>query len=486
MKVQYLFLSLCLALSLYAQEPVTLDLEEALGGCEMTADGYWVDTYRDGVNVEQNLFRFSHTGTSDGGGGMAYWDGFTLCTNGSAEDFGKGDSDGWILHQWGCMAGGGLNSEGQVEEGAPYLVAYWGFSMENEQYHSVQVDLTDGKLHKALGVYICNHPWPYYGNINGDSFSEGFSKDGDRFVLIAHGLNEQGEPTGATATHILAEFKDGRLLQSDQWEYFDLTPLGTIGGIYFTMATTDEDALYGANTAVYFCLDKLSVSEAIDQEQMLLRPSGLTVTEKKETTLTLTWNEVANAQEYILSLNNERVGVTNTNTYTFTNLEPYTEYTLSVTAANADMLSETASVTASTIDETAPEMPTDITVQTTSHSITVTWLPAKDNVGIKRYNMWLDGTLIRRTTATEYTITDLLPATNYLIELQAEDIVGNKSEKAQVYATTLNDTALDETLSTDNLKAVYNLSGQYVGHQVPTQKGVYILIYNKHKTKIIN
>ena len=243
---------------------VTLDLSEALGSYPQSDAGCWTETYTDGTNVRQGIFVFSHSGSADAGMGMAYWDGFTLCTNSETEDYGQGGSDGWIYHQWGCMAGGGLNAEGEPEYGNPYLVAYWGYHKEtiDESYHSLQVDFADNQAHKAVGVYVCNHPWPYYGNIHGDGFAKGFENEGDRFAVVVHGLNEYGEPTGTQVVHELAAFRDGELQQSDQWEYIDLTPLGSVYGIYFTMETTDASSQFGANTAVYFCMDRLSVEEA--------------------------------------------------------------------------------------------------------------------------------------------------------------------------------------------------------------------------------
>ena len=53
----------------------TLDLSAVLGSYPQTESGYWVDTYTSETNISQGIFRFSHTGSSDAGMGMAYWDG---------------------------------------------------------------------------------------------------------------------------------------------------------------------------------------------------------------------------------------------------------------------------------------------------------------------------------------------------------------------------------------------------------------------------
>ena len=265
---RYLLLQILL-LTVWAvqADTLTLSLGQYLSAYPQTADGHWTEVYSDNAQVEAGLFRFSHTGTPDEGMGMAYWDGFAVCTSGDNADYGsEGSSDGWIDHQWGCMAGGGLDDNAKTKAGNPYMVAYWGYYQESldEDYHSLRVDFTDGKQHKAVGVYICNHPWPYYGNENGDGFASAFQNEGDYFGVVVHGLNSAGEDIGITVKHELASYRNGQLQQSTDWEYVDLTALGSVSAIYFTMETTDMDALYGANTAVFFCLDRLSV-EVVNQ-----------------------------------------------------------------------------------------------------------------------------------------------------------------------------------------------------------------------------
>ena len=59
-----------------ASGPVTLDLSAIVDTYTQTPDGYWDSTYTQGV-IEEGLFRFAHTGSMDGGGGMAYWEGLS-------------------------------------------------------------------------------------------------------------------------------------------------------------------------------------------------------------------------------------------------------------------------------------------------------------------------------------------------------------------------------------------------------------------------
>lgn len=475
---------------LHAADTLTLDLPAIVDNYTQTEDGCWEDTYTDGVMIEAGIFRFAHTGSADGGGGMAYWEGFTLCTSGDTNNYGEGgNSDGWISRQWGCMAGGGADKDGQVVAGAPYMVAYWGFSLEmlDEDYHSLRVDFTDNKPHKPVGVWICNHPWPYYGNINGDGFASAFTHEGDYFALVAHGLNEKGESTGVTVRFLLAEYSGGGLKQSADWGYMDLSGLGTVSGIYFTMETSDTDALYGANTAVYFCLDRLSVLAAEAEKQPLVRPSGLKAVSAGEDSIVLAWNKVEGAEEYVLHAGETEAGKTKDTCFVFRDLQPMTSYTLSVVAVNGNDTSDVASLTASTTDETAPTVPQGLHAEAGLHSIVLTWLPSEDDVEVRRYTVWLNGEAYKLTTSCTCTLAGLEPATEYLLEVSAEDMAGNKSERAQLYASTLTDAALGSVNEDAAGLTVYTVGGQYAGHDIPQAQGVYILKKgNKQPTIIIN
>ena len=472
-------------LSVAAQtDTLTLKLSDCLSDYPQTETGYWEGTYGND-RVETPYFIFSHQG--DGEAAMAYWEGFTVCTSGDTENYGtEGSSDAWITRQWGCMAGGGLNDQLQADAEQPYMVAYWGFHAEqlDPAYHSVQIGFADGRQHKPVGVWICNHPWPYYGNINGDGFASAFSTEGDYFALVAHGLNDKGEPTGGKVRFMLAEYKDGKLNQSRDWQYMDLSPLGTVNGLFFTMETSDTDALYGANTAVYFCLDRLQVL-AYEEASSLARPSGLKTTAADETTITLSWNKTDHAQAYNVYLDGDSISQTADTFFVFSGLEPLKEYTLSVVAINGEMVSDTASLTATTLDLTAPAAPTRLTAETTEYSITLRWQAATDNVGVKRYTVYLDGEPIRRIADTTYTVSGLEPATEYRMEVEAEDASGNRSEKVSLTVSTLGITALPQTTNDLHQARYYTIDGRYTGDVLPAEKGVYIMITNNKSTKIL-
>ena len=256
-----------------SSEIITLDLSRPTNPETFTLDanGVWTETYTEidypFIEFNNSAFNFIHLGAFDfemweG----SYWDGFTYSKNGDNTDY---DKD-WIPNQWGNMAGGGIktDAEGNIltdngvvltDPDVPYLLAYWGFMDGFYDYPALSVIFDD--VYQAEEVYINNSPWPYYGNIHTDGISTPFTQEGDYFKLFIHGLDENYEDNGKTIEYILAEFKDGVLLQSPNWEKVDLSALGEVGGIYFTMESTDSDPMWGMNTAAYFCMDKLQVSK---------------------------------------------------------------------------------------------------------------------------------------------------------------------------------------------------------------------------------
>lgn len=435
-----------------AQEIITLDLQSELDNGTYTLfedKEYWDQTYNTTENIlsfNDGMFNFSHIpglfGGTDVGGGMSYWDGFTLCKSGDTTDYGMvGNSDGWVPQQWGCMAGGGLNAGFKAEKGCPYLVAYWGYYYETEGLHACQVDF-DGELHRVAGTYICNHPWPYYGNIHGDGFASPFTYPGCYFTITAHGM-VGGEDTGSEVTMTLAEYTDDEtgLVQSADWQWMDLSELGEVDAVYFTMDTSDADPIYGANTAVYFCLDKMQIYEASkgseEEKTAPKRPSGLSVTDIRETELMVTWDATEGADKYAMYLDDEFVAYTTENTYTFEELLPYQEYKLKVTAVNDYGESDPISMTGKTSDETAPSAPEDIVAEAVNpYTVRLSWDASEDNVAVTRYRIYVDGKEEARPKTTSYTLTGLDPDTEYTIGIDATDASGNVSERAVVQVKT--------------------------------------------------
>jgi hypothetical protein len=241
------------------------DKSQNIGG------GYWDSTYFNTTGFGIGSFKLSHgSGVSQ----YSYWGGFTSGANGDTTNYGYADttahvgSVNWVPNQWGIMAGGGLSSTSPVTatKGVPYLIAYWNYFSDSEGVPSLQISLNGDSLFNLNELYICNHPWPYYGNYYGDGFARPLNRPGDHFDLIIHGVPATGPEV--TATTRLAEYDPKEpfdVYQSPNWEQIKLpNTFSGLRSLYFTMYSTDTVAghpEYGPNTAVYFCLDKLKVTK---------------------------------------------------------------------------------------------------------------------------------------------------------------------------------------------------------------------------------
>ena len=263
---------------------ITLDMNKPINPAtiEYGANNVWTECYNDEdytwleFGAESGEFMLSHLIAGEGSSwGGYYWDGFCPAIGGDQTDYGQaGSSAGWTVNYGGCMAGGGcvINADGTVtaDPAQPYLVAYcadfWGFPTNEVMY----IDEEGNDEFEPVGVYVSNHPWPYYGCVHGDGFGTGFA-EGDYFEIIAHGVAADGSET--TVSMNLIEFTDGELIAANDWTFFDLSSLGKVTKVYFTLNSTDVGD-YGMNTAAYFCMDKFQVKGADDPEPPVVDQVG--------------------------------------------------------------------------------------------------------------------------------------------------------------------------------------------------------------------
>ena len=254
---------------------INLDLTKSLNPAtiEYNENGIWTGTYNDvdytwlEFGDENGEFMLSHLIDGEGASwGGYYWDGFTLAIGGDQTDYGQPGSSGtWTTKFGGCMAGGGcvINEDGTVtaDPSEPYLVAFYSWFYPDPSNQVMFMDKDGNMEFEPVGVYVCNHPWPYYGCEHGDGFGRAFG-EGDYFELTAHGVAADGSET--TVSINLVEFVDGELHALNDWTFFDLSGLGEVTSVYFTLNSTDTGD-WGMNTAAYFCMDKFQVKGEEDE-----------------------------------------------------------------------------------------------------------------------------------------------------------------------------------------------------------------------------
>lgn len=271
MKKIFTFATCALMAAAAWADVITLDLNKPLNPAtiEYGDNNVWTGCYNDvdytwlEFEAQDGEFLLSHLIDGEGASwGGYYWDGFTPAIGGDKTDYGQPGSGGsWTVNYGGCMAGGGcvINEDGSVtaDPSQPYLVAYYSSWAAAGPSNQVMF-LSQGKsLFTPVGVYVCNHPWPYYGCLHGDGGARPFA-EGDYFELTAHGVAIDGNET--TVSINLVEFSNGQLQAANDWTFFDLSDLGEVESVYFTLNSTDVGN-FGMNTAAYFCMDKFQVNE---------------------------------------------------------------------------------------------------------------------------------------------------------------------------------------------------------------------------------
>lgn len=160
------------------------------------------------------------------------------------------------MYEWlyTVVPGHGLNNR-------PFISAFWS-SREGEAFEdkSCRIARTDGTVFSPESIMVVNSCYAYYSMIHGDTYCKKFEKD-DWFLLIAHGVKEDGSET--TAEFYLAKITDDSDIEKGivtDWTRFNLSPLGDVTGIYFTLDSSDSGQ-WGMNTPASFAVTDFMVNK---------------------------------------------------------------------------------------------------------------------------------------------------------------------------------------------------------------------------------
>jgi hypothetical protein len=179
------------------------------------------------------LARFGNAFT-DWGGGITSWEGFAYSNR----------TDTTLAGFEGQYTAAG----GSAHSGGNYAVGYVGYSSPPT--------ITLSSPMVISGMYVSNDLYAASVLRDGDpSFGvEPFSA-GDWFSLTITGKDSAGRATGSQ-TAFLADFRDGRQSILTDWRFVDLSALGRISSLEFSMASSDV-APWGMNTPAYFVVDTI-------------------------------------------------------------------------------------------------------------------------------------------------------------------------------------------------------------------------------------
>lgn len=173
-------------------------------------------------------------------------------------------------------------------------------------------------------------------------------------------------------------------------------------------------------------------------------PTNLTSPTQTSSTIDLTWSASTDnigVVGYDIYKNSVFAGSSSGTAYTLTGLTPSTTYAVSVKARDAAGNVSNASTTLqattlAAVDTQAPTVPGGLTSSNLTHnSVTISWTPSTDNVGVDAYEVMLNTTVLTSTlTGVTYNATGLSPQTSYAFKVRAKDVAGNWS----AYSTVLN------------------------------------------------
>lgn len=183
------------------------------------------------------------------------WDGFAYSNR---TDTGSTGMTGQYTAYSGNGAGGGVSGS------ANYGIGYVGWGMPPQTYSGY---LSCDYAQNVQGAYFTNNAYAYDSMINGDYFAKKFGgatgDDADWFLLTIEGLDATHASSGSTVDFYLADYRFADnacdYIVTD-WTYVDLTSLGTVHGLEFTLTSSDVGSGW-MNTPAYFAVDNLNVPE---------------------------------------------------------------------------------------------------------------------------------------------------------------------------------------------------------------------------------
>jgi len=188
-------------------------------------------------------------------------------------------------------------------------------------------------------------------------------------------------------------------------------------------------------------LKKETATDSIERDTIApTAPKNLTATDTTLTSAVLNWNAATDGvgvTAYRVYQDTVLLASVPDTTYLVTNLTSDVEYNFSVSAIDAAENESTFSnvvalmtMTESTVlrDTVPPPQPTNLSVSdSTQTSVDLIWQMVTDSVGPVTYRVYQDSTIIGTIAESQYKVTDLLSATEYIFFVSAIDSLENES-----------------------------------------------------------
>ncbi len=241
-----------------------VDMEVSVSGAEVAiiveiADFEDVELSSSGIwePLEGNNEMFSHGWAFTNYYSAYFWGGFTASNRTDL-------SQTYMNAQYTAITGCGYNASSQ------YAVAYT-YGAQTDVYAA------DREPRAVTGCYVTNNLWAYQNMLEGDNTVSPFGgytgNDPDWFKLTATGKDINGQTVG-TLDFYLADYRfdnpeDDYILNT--WEWFDLSPLGEVSTISFSLSSSKNNNS-GMITPAYFCMDDFNGGVATDLPPCIANP----------------------------------------------------------------------------------------------------------------------------------------------------------------------------------------------------------------------
>ena len=224
-------------------ENTLMSFDFSFNSDQYTPDGYWAEVY----NPEVTYFQvypgaaFTHKAEVTVYDGVEYKSFTGFCPS-IVDDTADHTGQDWTKYQFGAAV---------KTNGTGYLVAHWDVR-ENESTpladRSCLIECF-GYTFQPVSITICNTDYAYWAMKQGTAFSRPFT-DSDYLILDIYGVYN-GVPTLGKSVYLA---QNGSIV--DTWQQIDLTSLGSVQQIYFTMRSSDTGE-YGMNVPAYFAMNNL-------------------------------------------------------------------------------------------------------------------------------------------------------------------------------------------------------------------------------------
>lgn len=200
---------------------------------------------------------------------------------------------------WNSWGGFALSNEtdslDDVIEGLAYLQQYSTYTGAAQSGTNFSVGYMDsfngydptmilGNAGVVDGLWLTNTTYTAYDMLNGGSFSKvfggGTGDDEDWLKVTMEGFDAADASTG-TVDFFLADYRFSDNSEDyilDTWQYVDLTSLGVVSSVVFTLSSSDTGD-FGINTPTYFAMDTVVPEPA---SMALLALGGMLLRRKRK------------------------------------------------------------------------------------------------------------------------------------------------------------------------------------------------------------